>query len=89
MYLSMKGEEMLSMVISTKLRQIRESLGVSQDALVRKCRSIPVRTYVRIEQGKSAARYDTAMQILDAINALLAEQGKPEMSLEALDLKLY
>jgi predicted transcriptional regulator len=80
---------MLNVATPTKLRQIRESLGVSQDVLVRRTRSIPVRTYTRIETGKSAARYDTAMQILDAINAILDEQGKPRMILEDLELRLY
>lgn len=74
---------------TTKLRQIRRSLGVSQDALVRRTRSIPVRTYARIETGKSAARYDTAMQILDAINAILEEQGKSKIELKDLELRLY
>jgi len=74
---------------TTKLRQIREGLGISQDALARRTRSVSVSTIVRLERGAHAARYDTAMQILDAINAVLEEQGKPKVTLEDLELRLF
>jgi len=74
---------------TTKLKLVRESLGLSQDALAHRTRSVSVSTYVRVEQGKGAARYGTAMQILEAINVLLREAGKPEMTLEDLELRLY
>jgi predicted transcriptional regulator len=81
---------MLSVATSiTKLRQIRESLGVSQEVLVRHAEGLQLRTYVRIEQGKSAARNETATQILEAVNAILVEQGKPKMELKDLELRLY
>ncbi len=84
-----KGEVMLHVATPTKLKQIRESLGISQDALARRTRSISVSTVVRLERGAHAARYDTAMQILDAINAVLQEQGKSKIVLEDLELRLY
>jgi len=76
-------------ISTTKLRQIRESLGVSQETLVRGAHDLQLRTYVRIEQGKSAARHNTATQILQAVNALLREAEKPEMKLEDLELRLF
>lgn len=80
---------MLNVATPTKLRQIRESLGISQDALARRTRSVSVSTYVRLERGAHAARYDTATQILDAINELLREREKPELELKDLELRLY
>ncbi len=74
---------------TTKLRQIRESLGVTQEALVRRVEDLKLRTYVRIERGKGAALYGTAEQILTAVNLILEEQGKPKMEMKDLELRLY
>jgi predicted transcriptional regulator len=76
-------------VALTKLKQIREDLGVSQEVLVRRTKSVTLRTYSRIESGKSAARHDTATQIFEAVNEIRREAGKPEMNMEDLELRLY
>ncbi len=73
----------------TKLRQVRESLGVTQESLVRRAQGLQLRTYVRIEQGQGRARYDTATAILGAINEILREAEKPEMKLEDLEIRLF
>lgn len=72
---------------TTSLRQIRESLGVTQETVARRTSSIGLRTYIRAESGNRVT-YETAMQILAAINSLLTEAGKPEVKLEDLGLTL-
>ncbi len=72
----------------TKLKQIRESLGVTQENLVRGVQGLRLRTYVRIERNESAAQYSTALLILEAINKALEEARKPKMTLEDLELRL-
>lgn len=74
---------------TTKLKQIRASLGVTQETLVRRVEGLKLRTYVRIEQGKGAALHETAEQILAAVNSVLEEQGKPKMEMKDLELRLY
>lgn len=73
---------------TTKLRQIRDSLGVTQEDLVQRVPGLRLRTYVRIERNESAAQYSTALRILEAINKVLEESGKPKVALEDLELRL-
>ena len=70
------------------LRAIRESLGVSQEGLARRTRHLTTRTVANAERGKRIT-YDSAAQILEAINKLLAEAGKPPVTLDQLGLHLY
>jgi len=79
---------MYSMAQATKLRRIRENLGATQEGVTRRTRSLAVRTYVRAEDGERVT-YGTAMQILDAINELLAERGRPPVTVDDLGLTLY
>ena len=76
------------MAPATQLRQIRESLGATQEAVARRTRSLGLRTYIRAESGNRVT-YDTATQILEAINSLLTEAGKPTVALDDLGLTLY
>lgn len=81
---------MISMAdTAPRLKQLREALGVSQETVARRTRSVNLRTYIRAEGGKTSVRYDTAMQILEAMNALRAEKGLPPVSLDDLNLKLF
>jgi DNA-binding transcriptional regulator YiaG len=70
------------------LRAIRESLGVSQEGLARRARSLTTRTVANAERGKRVT-YESATQILEAINELLAEAGKPPVTLDQVGLHLY
>jgi len=70
------------------LRAIRESLGVSQEGLARRARHLTTRTVANAERGKRVT-YESATQILEAINELLAEAGKPPVTLDQLGLHLY
>lgn len=72
----------------TWLKQIRESLGVSQEGLARRTRSITTRTVRNAEDGNRVTN-DTATQIVDALNGLLAENGRSEITLNDLGLTLY
>jgi DNA-binding transcriptional regulator YiaG len=72
----------------TGLKRIREELGVSQEGLARRTRSVSTGTVRNAENGRRVT-YDTATQILEAINELLSEAGKPAVTLEQLDLSLY
>jgi predicted transcriptional regulator len=79
---------MIHMAAATQLRQIRESLGATQEMMARRTRSIGLRTYLRAESG-SRVTYDTAQQILEATNDLLQEAGRSSVTLEDLGLNLY
>jgi predicted transcriptional regulator len=70
----------------TPLRKIRDTLGVSQETVARRT-SLTTGTYRRAEDGYPV-KYSTAQEILQAINSLLREQGKAEVSLEDLSLTL-
>ena len=70
----------------TPLRRIRDGLGVSQETVARRT-SLTTGTYGRAEDG-FPVKYSTAQELLQAINSLLREQGKAEVSLEDLGLTL-
>ncbi len=70
----------------TKLRVIREELGVSQEAVARRT-SLTTGTYRRAENGHPL-KYSTAQEILQAINSLLREHDRSEVSLDDLGLTL-
>lgn len=70
----------------TPLRRIREELGVSQKAVARRT-TLTTGTYRRAEDGNTV-KYTTAQEILQAINDLLRESNRSEISLEDLGLTL-
>ena len=70
----------------TPLRKIRDTLGVAQETVARRT-SLNTGTYRRAEAGYPV-KYSTAQEILQAINSLLREKGKTEVSLEDLSLNL-
>lgn len=69
-----------------RLRLIREELGISQEMVARRT-SLTMNTYRRAENGYPL-KYSTAQEILQAINSLLREHNKPEVSLGDLGLTL-
>ena len=68
------------------LRRIRDGLGVSQETVARRT-SLTTDTYRRAQDG-FPVKYSTDQELLQAINGLLREQGKAEVSLEDLGLTL-
>ncbi len=70
----------------TALRRIRDELGVSQETVARRT-SLTTGTYRRAEDGYPV-KYSTAQEILQAINSLLREHNRSEVSLDDLDLTL-
>ncbi len=74
--------------MANRLKDIRDSLGISQEGVARRTRSITTRTVRNAEEGKRVT-YDTATQILEVINSLLLEAGKPTITQEELGLTLY
>lgn len=73
----------------SKLKEIREGMGLTQEALVRRTKSLNLRTYSRAEAGKTTVKYQTAMEILAVINEIRAEAAIAPLKLEDLGLKLY
>jgi len=73
----------------TNIQSIRESLGATQEAVAKRTRTINLRTYTRAESGKSSVKYNTAQEILEAINGLLQEAGRDPVKLEDLGLTIY
>ena len=70
----------------TALRRIRDKLGVSQETVARRT-SLTTGTYRRAEDGYPV-KYSTAQEILQAINSLLREHNRSEVSLDDLSLTL-
>ena len=70
----------------TGLERIRKELlrGLSQEN-VSKRTTLTTRTYARAEEGKPV-KYSSALEILDAINVLLAERGMSPVTLDSLGL---
>lgn len=78
----------MQVMTETKLKQVRLELGISQEGLARRTRSVSTGTIKNAENGRRVT-YDTATQILEAVNALRAEAGKPPTTLDQLGLNLY
>ena len=78
----------MKVMADTPLKQIRQDLGVSQEGLARRTRSVSTGTVKNAENGKRVT-YEKATQILEAINVLLTEAGKPKVTLDDLGLTLY
>ena len=72
----------------TTLKQVRLSLGVTQEQVLRRTRSVSLSTLKNAESGKRVT-FENAMQILEAINALLADAGRDPLTFEELGLALY
>lgn len=72
---------------ATNLKQLRESLGLSQEGLARRTRSISARTIRNAESGQRVT-FETARQILEAINSIHSEVGRPTATIDDLGLNL-
>ena len=72
----------------TGLERIRKELlrGLSQEAISKRT-SLTTRTYARAEEGKPV-KYSSALEIRDAINALLEERGISPVTLDNLSLTI-
>ncbi len=72
----------------TGLERIRKEVlrGLSQEN-VSKRTSLTTRTYARAEEGKPV-KYSSALEILDAINELLAERSMNPVTLDDLGLTI-
>jgi DNA-binding transcriptional regulator YiaG len=78
----------MKVMAETPLKQLRLDLGVSQEGVARRTRSVSTGTIKNAETGRRVT-FDTANQILEAINALLTEAGRSTITLDALGLTLY
>ncbi len=72
---------------TNQLRMIRESLGLSQEGVARRTRGLSSRTIRNAESGQRVT-FDTAIQILEAINSALSEAGRQKITLDDLGLTL-
>jgi transcriptional regulator with XRE-family HTH domain len=72
----------------TGLGRIRKELlrGLSQETIAKRT-SLTTRTYGRAEDGKPV-KYSSALEILDAVNALLTERGADAVTLDDLTLTI-
>jgi DNA-binding transcriptional regulator YiaG len=78
----------MRIMADTGLKQIRQELGISQEGVARRTRSVSTGTVKNAESGKRVT-FDTATQILQAVNSLLAEAGRESITLDDLGLTLY
>lgn len=73
--------------VESRFRMLRERvLRVSREDLLRHT-NLSLGTLRNVEFG-GAVRLHTALQLLDAVNTLLVNAGKPEVSLDDLGLTL-
>ncbi len=72
---------------AANLREIRESIGLSQEGVARRTRGLSSRTIRNAETGQRVT-FDTAIQILEAMNSALSEAGKAPITLDDLALTL-
>ena len=72
----------------TELERIRKEMlrGMSQETVARRT-SLTTRTYARAEEGKPV-KYSSALEILAAINGLLAERSMHPVTLDTLGLTI-
>jgi transcriptional regulator with XRE-family HTH domain len=77
----------MNVMASSQLKEIRESIGLSQEGLARRTRGLSSRTIRNAETGQRVT-FDTASQILEALNSALVEVGKPKVTLDDLVLTL-
>lgn len=66
------------------LMQVRQSLGVSQQALARRA-GLTKLTIQNLEHKRCFPKMDNAYRILGAINAIRREQGLPDLRLDELE----
>ena len=78
----------MTVMADTPLKRIRQELGVSQESVARRTRTVTTGTVKNAENGKRVT-YTNATQILEAINSLLTENGKRGVTLDDLGLNLY
>jgi hypothetical protein len=74
-------------MIETRFRELRESVYASREDVVRRTKSISLGTVRNVELGKPVRR-DTARQLLEAVNTLLSEAGRPPVTMNDLRLTL-
>ena len=83
-----KDGTMQVMAETTKLKEIRRSLGASLEGVARRTHSVSSGTVKNAENGKRIT-FDTATQILEAINTMLEEVGRARVTLDDLGITLY
>jgi len=65
----------------TCLKEIRESFELSQEELAGLTRTVPTRMIRRAEEGKTIP-YPMVKQILETLNVLLLEAGRPPITFQ-------
>ena len=78
----------MQVMADTRLKQIRLELGASQEGVARRTRSVSTGTVKNAENGRRVT-FDTATQILEALNGMLEEAGRQKITLDDLGLTLY
>ena len=72
----------------TTLKQLRLSLDATQEQVLRRTRSVSLSTLKNAESGKRVT-HGNAQQILEALNSLLRDAGRPEVTMDDLGLTIY
>lgn len=72
----------------SKLKQLREELGVSQEAILRASESLSLSAYRNAENGKRIT-YGTATEILNAFNSIRKDQNLSPLTLDDLQIQLF
>lgn len=78
----------LPTMTDTILKQMRNSLGATQEQVLRRTRTVSLSTLKNAESGKRVT-HDNAGQILEAINSIREEKGLAPVALDDLGLTLY
>ena len=72
--------------VASVLLELREALNITQEDIIRRC-SISIRTVRNAERNLPLKRR-SALQILEAVNSVMREKQKAELTLEDLKLNI-
>ena len=72
--------------VASVLLELREALNITQKDIIRRC-SISIRTVRNAERNLPLKRR-SALQILEAVNSVMREKQKAELTLEDLKLNI-
>lgn len=73
--------------VKSRLRQLREELGITQEDLARAAR-MTVQWYRQVENQGANTSYTGARNLLNALNAEREKRSMPALALDNLELRI-
>ena len=79
---------MSAAAVASRVREVREALGISREKLVRRTDTVSIGTLRNAEVGRRIT-HENARQITQAVNSYLAERMQNQIGMEDLGLLIY